>query len=189
MNEKEAIQAVLKGNQQAYRVIIDTYKNPIYSTILRMAKNPQTAQDLTQEVFIKVYEQLPKFKGVDEVGAFKAWLYRVATNHCIDYFRKKSNQVAFEPLEENASSSELEPEVVLLKKESERRIERLVADLPADERSIVLMRYVNELSYEEIASFLGLSKTEVGNKLFRAKQKMRKQVKEGAFDEELYKRG
>lgn len=186
MNEMQAIKAVLKGDKQAYRFIIDTYKNPIYNTILRMAKNPQTAQDLTQEVFMKAYEQLPKFK---LEGSFKAWLYRLATNHCIDFFRKKSNQVIFEQFEDRVSSNELEPEVVLLKKESERRIERIVANLPTDERSIVLMRYVNELSYEEIGALLGLTKTEIGNKLFRAKQKMRKQGKEGAIDDELYKRG
>lgn len=187
MDEKQAIKAVLKGDKAAYRIIIDTYQNPIYSTILRMAKNPQTAQDLTQEVFIKAYEQLPKFK---QDGSFKAWLYRLATNHCIDFFRKKGNQMHYEEYEERMASTDSQPEVALLKKEAERNLERLVSNLPEDERLIVLMRYVNELSYDEIASLLKLSKTEVGNKLFRAKQKMRKDIKEGVTDDDkMYKRG
>ena len=187
MEEKQAINAVLKGEKAAYRYIIDTYKNPIYSTILRMAKNPQTAQDLTQEVFIKAYEQLPKFK---QDGSFKAWLYRLATNHCIDFFRRKANQMQHEQYEDRLAANGSDPEVALLKRESERRLERLVAKLPEIERAILLMRYVNELSYEEIGAVLQLSKTEVGNKLFQAKKKMRKQLKEEAerYDE-LYKRG
>lgn len=80
------IRKVLAGDKQAYVQIINTYKNPLYATILRMTKNPQTAQDLLQEAFIKVYEQLDKY---DQKGTFKNWLYRVAINHCLDQFRKK----------------------------------------------------------------------------------------------------
>ena len=84
------VRQVLAGDKQAYMHIINTYKNALYATILRMTKNPQTAQDLLQEAFIKVYEQLGKY---DQRGSFKSWIYRVAINHCLDQFRKKRIQL------------------------------------------------------------------------------------------------
>ncbi len=80
------IQQVLAGDKQAYAHIINKYKNQLYATILRMTKNPQDAQDLVQEAFIKVYQQLDKY---DEKGSFSSWMYRVAINHCMDELRKK----------------------------------------------------------------------------------------------------
>jgi RNA polymerase sigma-70 factor (ECF subfamily) len=88
--ELQWIQAVLSGDKQAYAHIINKYKNQLYGTILRMTKNPQDAQDLVQEAFIKVYHQLGKFDGK---GSFSSWLYRVAINHCMDEFRKKRYQM------------------------------------------------------------------------------------------------
>ena len=80
------IQQVLAGDKQAYAHIINKYKNQLYGTILRMTKNPQDAQDLVQDAFIKVYRNLDKY---DASGSFSSWLYRVAINHCMDEFRKK----------------------------------------------------------------------------------------------------
>ena len=84
--ETQWVQEVLAGNKQSYAQIINKYKNPLYATILRMTKNPHDAQDLVQEAFIKVYQQLGKY---DETGSFSSWMYRVAINHCMDEFRKK----------------------------------------------------------------------------------------------------
>lgn len=186
MDENQVVKAVLAGDKNAFATIIDKYKNPLYNTILRMIKNPHLAQDLTQEVFIKVYEQLPKYA----LGTnFKSWLYRIATNYCIDYLRKKQpTQVELEVVE-LASESANHPEVILMKKEKQRTLEKLVTQLPADERAIILMRYVNDLTYEEIAECLGLSANDVGNKVYRAKQKMRKQLKEGGDLYDMYQRG
>lgn len=106
------VRQVLVGDKQAYVSIINKYKNALYATILRMTKNPQTAQDLLQEAFIKVYEQLGKY---DQTGSFKSWLYRVAINHCLDQFRKK--KILQEQVEEMDLVNETTPEIVFLKKE------------------------------------------------------------------------
>ncbi|WP_249306110.1 RNA polymerase sigma factor [Lederbergia citrea] len=178
--EIQWIREVLSGNKQAYTHIINKYKNQLYATILRMTKNPQDAQDLAQEAFIKVYHQLGKYDGK---GLFSSWIYRVTINHCMDEFRKKRyKQVEMtEDLLENPNH----PEVIFLKKEKNRQLERLIATLPEDERMIILLRYVNELTYEEISELVGAPVSTVRNKLHRAKKKMRNTVKRegGYFDE------
>ncbi|QFG00039.1 RNA polymerase sigma factor [Psychrobacillus glaciei] len=177
------IEEVLSGNKQAYAHIINKYKNPLYATILRMTRNPQNAQDLVQEVFIKVYNQLGKY---DRNGIFASWMYRVAINHCMDEFRKKSYQMKQVEINEEKVVNTNHPEIIFLKKEKSRQIERLVSTLPEDERMIILLRYINELSYDEISELVEVPLSDVRNKLHRAKKKMRDTVKrEGGYFYEL----
>ncbi|MCG3089846.1 RNA polymerase sigma factor [Sporosarcina cyprini] len=177
------IRQVLAGDKQAFANIINKYKNPLYATILRMTKNPQDAQDLVQDAFIKVYRNLHKYDGG---GAFSGWLYRVAINHCMDEFRKKRYSTVQVQLEEEAIINPNHPEIVFLKREKSRQLERLISTLPEDERLIILLRYVNEISYEEISELLGVPLSTVRNKLHRAKKKMRDTVKrEGGYFHEL----
>ena len=179
-----AIKQILKGDKRAYADIINKYKNPLYATILRMTKNPQTAQDLLQEVFIKVYKQLPKY---DQKGSFKSWLYKVAINHCLDMLRKKSFPV--EEIVDEQLINDHSPEVVFLKKEKSRELERLIAQLPELERLVLLLRYANECSYVEIGNMLGISLSDVRNKLHRAKKKLREHVEQGGYFNEVFRRG
>jgi RNA polymerase sigma factor (sigma-70 family) len=176
------IQEVLAGDKHSYAHIINKYKNQLYATILRMTKNPQDAQDFVQEAFIKVYHQLGKYDGK---GSFSSWIQRVAINHCLDQFRKKSFQMTVELSEEKLENPS-HPEVIFLKKERSRQLERLVAALPEDERMIILLRYVNELSYDEMSELLETPVSTVRNKLHRAKLKMRKNVnQEGGYFHEV----
>lgn len=172
--ENQWIQEVLAGDKQAYAQIINKYKNPLYGTILRMTRNPHDAQDLVQEAFIKVYQQLEKYNGT---GSFSSWLYRVAINHCMDEFRKKRYQMKQSEIDEETVVDQNYPEVVFLKKERSRQLERLIATLPEDERLIILLRYINELSYDEISEMVDIPLSTVRNKLHRAKKKMRHTVK------------
>jgi RNA polymerase sigma factor (sigma-70 family) len=172
--ETQWVQEVLAGNKQIYAHIIDKFKNPLYATILRMTKNPHDAQDLVQEAFIKVYQQLDKY---DNTGSFSSWLYRVAINHCMDEFRKKRYKMKQVEIDESSMVSADTPELIFLKNEESRRLERLIATLPEDERVIILLRYVNELSYDEIGELVDAPLSTVRNKLHRAKKKMRETVK------------
>ena len=177
--EQQWIQEVLAGNKQAYAHIINKYKNRLYATILRMTKNPHDAGDLVQEAFIKIYEQLEKYDGR---GTFSSWLYRVAFNHCMDEFRKKHYQMKQVEIHDELMEDPKHPEVIFLKKEKSRQLERLISTLPKDERMIILLRYVNELSYDEISEIADVPVSTVRNKLHRAKKKMRETVKrEGGY--------
>lgn len=178
------VRQVLAGEKRGYIHIINKYKNPLYATILRMTKNPQFAEDLLQEAFIKVYEQLGKY---DQKGSFKSWLYRVAINHCLDQLRKKSFQT--EEIDDTKLRNHETPEVVLLQNEKSREIEKMVSILPEDERMILMLRYANELSYDEISEVLSVTITDVRNKLHRAKKKLRKNVQKGGYFYEVSERG
>ncbi|PLR92539.1 RNA polymerase sigma factor [Bacillus sp. T33-2] len=181
--EQQWIREVLSGNKQAYANIINKYKNKLYATILRMTKNPQDAQDLVQDAFIKVYHQLGKY---DEKGSFSSWIYRVAINHCMDEFRKKRYKMKQIEMSYEKVVNPDHPEVIFLKKEKQRQLERLIATLPEDERMIILLRFVNELSYNEISELAGVPLSQVRIKLHRAKNKMRETVKrEGGYFDEL----
>ncbi|MEK4487007.1 sigma-70 family RNA polymerase sigma factor [Psychrobacillus sp. FSL H8-0484] len=181
--ELQWIHEVLSGNKQAYAHIINKYKNRLYGTILRMTKNPQNAQDLVQEAFIKVYHQLEKY---DEKGSFAGWIYRLAINHCMDEFRKNSYKMKQVEINEEKVVNTNYPEIIFLKKEKSRQLERLIATLPEDERMIILLRYVNELSYNEISELVEVPLSDVRNKLHRAKKKMRDTIKrEGGYFYEL----
>ena len=181
--ELQWIQDVRSGNKQAYEHIINKYKNPLYATILRMTKNPQDAQDLVQEAFIKVYHQLSKYEAK---GSFSSWIYRVAINHCMDEFRKKRYQMKQVEFNETDLVNLHHPEIIFLKKEKSRQLERLIATLPETERMIILLRYVNELSYSEISELVELPLATVRNKLHRAKKKMRSTIKdEGGYFHEM----
>lgn len=186
MDDQAIIKKVLAGDKSAFAAIIQTYKNPLYATILRMTYDTQLAQDLVQEAFIKIYEQLAHYKAT---GSFKSWLYRVAINHCVDELRKKQYQYKNEPIEDGQLVERNHPEVVYLKRERERQLERLLSQLPEQERMILLLRYNNECSYEEISALLHISVSDVRNKLHRSKKKMRQQVKEGGEFYELSERG
>lgn len=174
--ETQWVQEVLAGNKQSYAQIINKYKNPLYATILRMTKNPHDAQDLVQEAFIKVYQQLGKY---DETGSFSGWLYRVTINHCMDEFRKKRYKMKQVEIDEGTMVSADTPELIFFKNEESRRLECLIATLPEDERVIILLRYVNELSYDEIGEVVNAPLSTVRNKLHRAKKKMREAIKRG----------
>jgi len=181
--EQQWLKQVLEGNKQAYGHIINKYKNPLYATILRMTKNPQDAEDLVQEAFIKVYHQLGKY---DNKGSFASWIYRVAVNHCMDEFRKKRYKTQQLEINEEKAVNPNHPEIIFLKKEKHRQVERLVASLPEDERLVILLRYANELSYTEISELTGFPLSSVRNKLHRAKKKMREKViLEGSYYHEL----
>ena len=181
--ERQWTEEVLSGNKQAYAKIINKYKNPLYATILRMTGNQQDAVDLVQESFIKIYRQLGKFDGK---GSFSSWMYRVAINHCMDEFRKKRFKMEQVETREDDVKDFHHPEVIFLKKEKNRQLEKLIGGLPEDERMILLLRYVNEQSYSEISESMSLSLANVRNKLHRAKKKLRETIKEekgGYFDE------
>lgn len=182
--EMQWVNEVLSGNKQAYAQIINKYKDPLFATILRMTRNQQDAADLVQEAFIKVYHQLGKFDGK---GSFSSWIYRVAINHCMDEFRKKRHKMVENEMREDHIRDSNHPEVIFLKKERNRQLEKLIGCLPEEERMIILLRYVNELSYSEIGELMNLPLATVRNKLHRAKKKLRETIQQekGGYFHEL----
>jgi len=167
-----------EGDGEAFGLLVERYKTKVFNLAYAWTQDRTAADDLAQEVFIKAYFSLPKFKFRSEFGT---WLYRVALNHIKDYLRKNKNKMKEISLEvlgeidltaENVSSRQEE-------QAGERRkalVQAALQRLPEKHRTILTLRDMQGLSYEEIAGILGLSHGTVDSRLFRARQKLREKL-------------
>ncbi len=170
------IRARDKGDEQAYAELLKQYRDPIYYMLLKMTNSPVDADDLTIEAFGKAFKALPQYT---PNFAFSTWLFRIATNNCIDFIRKqRAVHVSMDNVYHNKDGDEysvdlpsesLDPEEKIIQKQNRVMIRNIVSKLKPDYRSLIELRYFSELSYEEIASELDLPLGTVKARLFRAK--------------------
>lgn len=166
------------GDQKAYAELMQRYKDSIYFMALKMVNNKDDAMDLTVETFGKAFENIEKYK---PDFAFSTWLFRIATNNCIDFIRKKRlNVVSLQSLSEEdkdekqlqIASDTLNPEQTSIKKQESEKLKSIVDQLPQRYRTLIVLRYYDEQSYEEIAQQLDLPLGTVKAQLFRARDLM-----------------
>lgn len=162
------------GNEKAFASLMDRYKDSIYFMLLKMVNNASDAEDLTIEAFGKAFSKIdsytPKF-------AFSTWLFKIATNNCVDFIRKKRLSPApFDHLQENLDNvtvniqSDLpDPEESLINHQKIAALKIIVNQLKPRYKSLIELRYYKEYSYEEISSELNLPIGTVKAQLFRAK--------------------
>ncbi|QSE95929.1 RNA polymerase sigma factor [Fulvivirga lutea] len=177
-------QAVKEGDEQAYAMLMDRYKRPVYHMILKMVRNVDDAEDLTIEAFAKSFKNLHKFK---KDFTFSTWLFRIATNNAIDFIRKKrldtmSLDTSFtddngEAVGIDVEDKNLNPQEVAIKSQKIELIQMFVTKLPAKYQRLVRLRYFDELSYEEIATELDAPLGTVKAQLHRARELMYDLVK------------
>ncbi|MGM0713777.1 sigma-70 family RNA polymerase sigma factor [Brevibacillus parabrevis] len=179
-DDNELVRLVQGGNQQAYARLVDKYKGKIFARLYRMIGQRQDAQDLAQEVFTKAYFQLEK---LEPDGNFSAWLYRIAINHCLDELRKRKRSVKTSDKEVELIGSET-PEEAFLQKEQQQVLLRHIMGLEEEYRAVVVLRYIDQLSYKEISEMLVLPTTTVQMRLHRAKKKLRENLGKG--EDSLY---
>jgi RNA polymerase sigma factor (sigma-70 family) len=177
-NAKNDFHLVVKareGSQKAYADLMQRYKDSIYFMVLKMVNNKEDAMDLTVETFAKAFEKLDKYQ---PEYAFSTWLFRVATNNCIDFIRKKKlNTTSIHGMtDEDGEEKQLQikadvlnPEETSIKKQQTEELKLLIQSLPARYRNLITLRYFDELSYEEIAQQLDLPLGTVKAQLFRAR--------------------
>ena len=161
------------GDQKAYADLMTRYKDSIYFMVLKMINNKEDAMDLTIETFAKAFEKLHKYQ---PDYAFSTWLFRVATNNCIDFIRKKKlNTMSIHGMMEEddkqlqIKAEVLNPEETSIKKQQTQELKLLIDSLPQRYRNLITLRYFDELSYEEIAQHLDLPLGTVKAQLFRAR--------------------
>jgi RNA polymerase sigma-70 factor, ECF subfamily len=164
------VRQVLAGDLDAFDTLVLRYKDRLYRLMLRMIGNPEDAKDLTQEVFIKVYRNLQQF---DSSRRFSTWLYRIAFNRCVDELRKRDRMGAV-PTDGEPPGSE-SAESIVLKQESYRSLMDRIYDLPEHYRRVFLLKYLDDLTYAEIAHVLGITVDDVKNRLYRARKRLKEQ--------------
>lgn len=185
LSDGELIVNALGGRVDGFEELVRRYQRPITSYVFRMLGDYESSLDVTQEVFIKVYNALAKYSSDYK---FSTWLYRIAHNAAVDHMRR--NSVTPQSLEaENADgtfqiqieSRDSSPEKDRERSEWRTEIDSVVKCLPPAYRDLILLRHGRDLSYDEIAEVTGLPLGTVKNRLFRAREMMREMFIERGF--------
>jgi RNA polymerase sigma factor (sigma-70 family) len=180
--DKALIAQALQGNQDAYKRLMQKYHSAIYHLIVRMIGYQPEADDLTQEAFIKAFNSLETFN--DEF-AFSTWLYKIATNNCIDHLRKRKLKTFSidKPLDHEGEhhyeipDTTYQPDLHILQTQQSRAIQAAINDLPEKYRIVIVLRHQQEKSYEDIAEELNLPLGTVKAHIFRARELLYRALK------------
>jgi RNA polymerase sigma-70 factor (ECF subfamily) len=169
------------GDAGAFRALVVRYQRKVFGVALGIVKDPDLAWDVAQETFVRVHQHLADFKGE---SAFSTWLFRIATHLSIDAVRKEraSKKEDVDEVDEGALSEGADgilatglgsnPQQTFLRKELVEKMTEALAELPLDHRTILVLREVEGLSYQELSERLGVPKGTVMSRLFHARKKM-----------------
>ena len=182
LQDYELVQLALKGDEKAFTRLLSRYKDAIYFMLLKMVNSRSDAEDLTLEAFGKAFKNLHQYS---PTYAFSTWLFKIASNNCIDFLRRKKG--TYLPIENNSDpienpeairlkSKELNPEEKLIRQQKAILLHRVVRRLKPRYRVLVEFRYFREYSYEEIAKELNLPLGTVKAQLFRAREMLFKLI-------------
>ena len=187
MNERDLdfqlVQRVQNGEQQAFTLLVKKYQNRVANILTRYVRNSGDIADITQEVFIKVYNSLSSFRGD---SAFYTWLYRIAVNTAKNYLTSQSRRPPSSDIDameadgydgSGALKETDDPEAMLRSHEIQRVILDTIEQLPAELKSAITLRELEGMSYEEIANIEGCPIGTVRSRIFRARDAIDKQLK------------
>lgn len=176
LEDLQLVERAVQGDQSAYTRLLDKYRESVYFTMLKMVKNADDAEDLTIEAFGKAFNRIQQYS---PNFAFSTWLFKIASNNCIDFIRKKRIKVTSmdtgitksdgEVIYFDASSDTLDPQETMMQKQKVNAMREVVSKLKPRYRELIEKRYFEELSYEEIAEELNLPLGTVKAQLFRAR--------------------
>ena len=176
----ELVSSAIAGREAGFEELVRRYQRPIAAYVYRMVGDYDAALDLTQEVFIKVYNSLSRYRSEFK---FSTWIYKIAHNAAIDFLRRhavREQALASgsdaERRETLVESRGLTPEQESERKERRSEIETVVDTLPSAYRELIVLRHFHDLSYDEIADVTGLPLGTVKNRLFRAREAMRDEL-------------
>lgn len=183
------VESALRGDEKAFAKLMSRYKDAIYFMLLKMVNNKNDAEDLTIEAFGKAFKNLHQYS---PNFAFSTWLFKIATNNCIDFLRKKKGVfISIENNQENGEndqpiklkSGDPNPEEKLIRIQKAILMRRIVHRLKPRYRVLVELRYFREFSYEEIAKELNLPLGTVKAQLFRAREMLFKMIESTEIDD------
>ena len=170
-NEAQLVQDAVHDHQ-AFGVLYDFYFDKIYGYVIRRCGKREIAEDIVSETFMKVFCNLNKFNS--NKGSFKSWVYKIATNNLIDYYRKelKKKSVDIEEVNEPAEIKQTTEEY-LMSLEDKKKVMQIIQKLSGRYQQVINLKYFAELSNQEIAELLGISANNVGVLLYRALNKFK----------------
>lgn len=186
-SDETLVRRSLEGDRWAFTELVDRYKGPIYNLAYRMLRQREDSEDVAQEVFLHVFRALDKF---DPEQRFSPWIYRIASNLCLDKLRKNKNiAVSLDaPLAEDRGLYRQVPDPaagppeITEDAETRREIQSAIDALPEKYRLIVILRHTRDLAYEEIAEAMDLPLGTVKTRLFRAREFLRRYLEGQRMD-------
>ncbi|MDK2855892.1 MAG: polymerase sigma-70 factor, subfamily [Bacillota bacterium] len=166
-----------RGSREAFAVLVERYQAKIYNLTYRLLGNADDAEELTQEAFCRAFAKLGEFRGE---AAFSTWLYRIAHNLCLDELRRRQRRPVLSLSEhemrrylEEVPGENPEAAELCVRRAVLGRLQEVLATLPPDQRTVLVLRDVQDLSYEEIAQIIGCSLGTVKSRLNRARRALR----------------
>ena len=195
MDELELIRQAGQGDESAFEQLVIAYEKPVYNLCLRMCGDRDEAFDLSQDTFIKAWHAISLFHGDSK---FQTWLMRIASNTCIDHLRKKKRKNVIpmtdldredEPLERQIADYETDPAVLAEKAQDHEAVREAMSQLPDQDRLILSMRAIEDMSYREIGEALELQPGTVKSRISRAREKIRRSLDGNLFEFSSSKKG
>jgi len=186
-DDVELVQKAKQGDSKAYDKLVVQYRDVVYAIVYRMVRNKQEAEDLTQEAFIKAHKSIGSF---NEDYAFSTWLFKIATNNCIDFFRKRKlktysmdETIKYKEGEIKQEYADPDPDVEyeIVANERTQIIRNAIDELPEKYRIVIELRHQKEHSYEQISEDLELPLGTIKARIFRAREMLNKSLRGKLF--------
>ncbi|HID38099.1 MAG TPA: sigma-70 family RNA polymerase sigma factor [Calditrichaeota bacterium] len=179
-DDSDLVKKAKNGDGKAFDELTNLYKDAVFNVVYRMVRDRYKAEDLMQEAFIKAFNSITSF---NEEYAFSTWLFKIATNNCIDYFRKRKLQtysmdqtIRYKDDEIQQEYADNEPiaDSMIIAREKSKIIRHAIEQLPEKYRTAIVLRHQEEKSYEEIAEILDIALGTVKARIFRARELLKK---------------
>ncbi|RSD26831.1 RNA polymerase sigma factor [Mesobacillus subterraneus] len=182
MTDQELIAEILRGSRSSQEVLVRRHYKLVYSFIYRMTGEKEIALDLTQEVFIKILNNLGKYKGS---GEFKSWCLTIASNHAKDYFKSKAHQNSRHTYELHEHDAKTDKSVssIFEKNEKRKEIKEALDILPDFQREAILLKYYNDMKISEIARVTNATESTVKSRLKQGLGKLKLYLDRSEMDE------
>ena len=182
MNEQELIALLKEGDESAFKELVVTWQDMVYNTVLSIVQNEEDAEDVSQEVFVQVYQSISSFKAESKLST---WIYRIATTKALDHLRKKKRKkrfafvqslFGFQENENEQPATFIHPGVILDNKEKAGVLFKALEKLPEKQKIAFTLHKIEGLSYQEIADIMQTSLSAVESLIHRAKGNLKKQL-------------
>lgn len=183
--DQSVLQEAQMGDLNAFSAIVEAYENRLYTLSFRFLCDGTEAEDAVQETFLRVYVNLPRYDGKHK---FTTWLYRIATNVCIDRLRRRKHERSLDAqqaegedslydLHDRLASESMTPEQALMRSETCNEVQRALADLPPAYKSVIILRYIEDMSLQEISDILHVPITTVKTRIHRGREAMKQMLR------------
>jgi RNA polymerase sigma-70 factor (ECF subfamily) len=164
--DRELIEACRRGEQDAFALLFEAYRDRVYSIALRYAGDRSAALDIAQDAFLKVLSHIRQFRAD---ANFETWLYRIVVNSCLDHHRRRRRLMpVLHGVLDRAMAGRRTVLHEMVERERDTEVQDVIRKLPPEQRIVVLLRYMEDLPYEQIAEITGCSKGTVASRLNRA---------------------